>query len=692
MIRSMALAFAVGLIGLLGIGSTARPSEDAGSGAQKRALLIGVERYHRAPRLRFTNNDVAMIAQTLKQRGDYDEQNILEITDTALNPRFQPLRASLLAEIPAFLGKAGPADLVLVYFSGHGFRDKDGKLYLAPIDCDPGNPAPTGVSMEWFREQLAVCKAKVKLLVLDACHAGTEKGDEQKDGVAAKDLGSVMKDVAGVVTLASSTSEETSLIWEEKEQSLFSYWLNQALKGHADRDSDGMVTIDEAYDYVYRSVTQTAKNRFPRSQTPVRIVRTGTPGVPDVVRLRPQSLNQVLSDIAEQLSWAMEERRLNKVGVLEFTNDTKLGELLGADFGLLGRYCAEELERRLMDQGGAKFGVVDRRRLQAAVKACKLGLEDLASGEALRQLSQRAGGMPVIALGTLRSRAGRNVALQCKLMQTERDDLAGSAGGSAVLNESQWAMLGRSAQVRPDDRRPEIALDSASAPSMDDILIRRLDERAHAAHPLLDPNCPFPVKIFVKVPGQEMPVERKGIFRGNDMFVPLRPGEVYEVWVENRTDQMVLMRLLVDGLNTLPERPRPTKAMEVEARQRKPELMPAVRVSLDEARHWILDPKTARVAAVRGFFTSTTEVGRYNEFKVVDAQQSLAARQQFTDQIGMITAAFYAPKGGSRRIGTGLGEARTANVQEQGGTECGNLLAVVHLRYVEPEALDATSR
>ena len=51
---------------------------------------------------------------------------------------------------------------------------------------------------------------------------------------------------------------------------------------------------------------------------------------------------------------AIEERKLKKVGVLEFINDTKLSELLGADFGLLGRYCAEELERKFASNRGSK--------------------------------------------------------------------------------------------------------------------------------------------------------------------------------------------------------------------------------------------------------------------------------------------------------------------------------------------------
>ena len=649
------------------------------AGPHKWALLIGVEKYHRAPPLRFTVNDVQQIGLTLRQRGDYKTENILELIDSATNPRYQPLRSSLLAEVPAFLAKPGTEDVVLVYFSGHGFRDKEGRLYLAPMDCDPDNPAPTGVTVEWFRQQLASCKAKTKILLLDACHAGSEKGDDKDGSVAAKDLGVPFRDVEGVITLASSSSEEKSQIWFEKEQSLFSYWLNQGLKGHADLDGDGSVSIDELYGYVYRNVTESAKARFSRPQTPVRIVRSGTQGVPVVVRLMPQGLKQVLDDISEQLAWTLEERKLAKIGVLEFTNDTKLGELLGADFGLLGRYCAEEVERRLISVGQTKFGVVDRRRLQAALKSQGFGLSDLGSQDSLKRLSQGAGGMPVLALGTLRNRAGRVLSLQCKLVQTEQDEVLGAVSGMAMLNESEWAMLGRSAQVRPEDRRPETPVGGGPVRPISVQVIDRLDRRSQEAHPLLDPQFPLRVKIMVRDDSSTGVSERKGVFRGNDLFVPLRKDEVYEIWIENLTGRLVLMRLLVDGLNTLPETEL-TKGVQVET--------VASRVNLSDARPWHLDPQSATLYAVRGFVTETGQAGKLREFRVVDAQDSLAARQQFTGQIGLITAAFYSPAGGSRAIGTGLGAERQEEIGKADRVKVGNLIAVVNIRYVEPEALD----
>ena len=211
--------------------------------------------------------------------------------------------------MPAFLKQPGPDDAIIVYFSGHGFRDAAGKMYLAPIDCNPDDLLNSAIAVEWFRQKLAECKAHFKLLILDSCHAGSEKGESDGKSLTAKDIGEPFQDLEGVVTLASSTAKEKSQIWEEKQQSLFSYWLNQGLRGNADDNNDNAVDIDELYKYVYRHVTRTAKLTQPLPQTPVRIVRSGTPDVPVVAYLQPLTLRQVIADTAEQMADAIEERQ-----------------------------------------------------------------------------------------------------------------------------------------------------------------------------------------------------------------------------------------------------------------------------------------------------------------------------------------------------------------------------------------------
>lgn len=657
------------------------------------ALLIGVEKYRIASQLQFTVNDVRQLGQTLVQYGGYSRSQMLELTDDGDSEEMKPLKASLESALPLFLKKPGENDSIIVYFSGHGFKDKDGKLYLAPLDCDPADPVATGVSAEWFRGHLEACPASFKLLVLDACHAGAEKAVESADSVPTKDLGDFFKSSVGVVTLASSTANEKSQIWQFKQQSLFSYWLNQGLKGHADLDASGTVNVDELYQYVHAHVRQTADIRFQRPQTPVRIVGSRVPGVPDVVRLKAQGLKQVLSDMSEQIAGLMEERQLASIGVPEFISESLGGESLGGEFGLLGQYCAKQLEDGLVQRSAGKFSVVDRKRLQTALKKQRFTLVSFESGDALKSLSKSVGGMPVIARGALHDRAGHILNLRCKLVETEGDNAIGNVGGVAQLNESEWAMVGRSVEIRSEDRRPELPVGDQPPPSIEQQVIRNADERSRGDHPMVDPSFAFRLHMFIVTnPAQPLSqrkyAERKPIYQGNECIFPVKIGEVYELRVENRDSRKVLMRLLIDGLNSLPEKETDTKGVETYV-VGKP-------VNLDQARFWVLapdDPLASRATgfptwALRGFVTQKGIDGEYLRFEIGDANESLAARQNFTDQIGIISAAFYLPKGTTRgNVGTKAGKAEKDSIRHAVDEEVGQLLSVIHLRYVDEKAI-----
>ena len=675
-------------------------------------LLIGVENYEHVTPLKFVANDVRRLAETLKARGDFDQ--IVEISDAAADQIDWPRRNVLMARIPEVLSSCSKDDTLVVYFSGHGFRDKDRTMYLAPLDIDPTDLTATGIPVTWFREQIARCPAALKLLVLDACHAGSAKGGTEAN-LAGQDL-SLFAKLEGVITLASSTADQPSQMWPEKEQSLFSFWLNQALKGHADTDGDGTINLDELNAYLHANVTETAKARFSSQQTPVRKIGLEIPGQPIVEYLKPEPLKKVLADMAEQLADVIGERELGDVGVLEFTNETISGEQLGATFGLLGRRCSDELEARLTARAGKRFKVVSRETLQQALETAQFALADLGSGERLKDLSKRAGGVGVLAKGQLYGRLGAMLNLRCKLIDTQTGRTLAVVGGVAWLAPQEWAMLAKSVALQPEDYRPQAPTGDAAAQPEDYAVIDRMDDIAKGPHPLKDPNTPFVVKV--RVNGKE----RKGEFRGNDYFVPLRKGEEFDVWIENRSGNLVCMRLLVDGLNTLPEKEKGDPAAKPDSSDPTPppanpavaggpsaqarnasrqrggdkglitEILAKPIADLAEARHWIINPKDPKqlipgnrnVVAVLGFAIRVGKDGEIARFKVVDADHSLAARKNFTGQLGLITVAFYAPAG-ARGVGVDFGEKVKIDLDPVKDILAGQMLEVIHIRYFDPD-------
>jgi hypothetical protein len=235
-------------------------------------------------------------------------------------------------------------------------------------------------------------------------------------------------------------------------------------------------------------------------------------------------------------------------------------------------------------------------------------------------------------------------------------------------------MLGRSANA---PLPPPPTVDRPKPPEP----IDALDRDSEAAHPESSAGFPYRVQVMV---GDE---ERKAVFRGNTMFVPLRKGEVYWIRIENREAAAVLLRLLVDGRNTLPERVK-TKGVTVEPIAEQELELPAQRVNLAEARYWQLDPNA--VYGIQGFYSKLGEEGAYHEFAVADAPSLSAQRERFSDQLGIITAAFYAPKGDdwpsqSRGLMTEPGKEQKQKVRICDAVDVGKLLAVVNIHYVEPQ-------
>jgi len=427
-----------------------------------------------------------------------------------------------------------------------------------------------------------------------------------------------------------------------------------------------------------------ARQRFDAEQRPQRIGLPADDEHPAMVcRVKAQSLKRTLADLADHLAVQLEINRHPRLGVLEFTTKTGAGEVLGAEFGVLGRYCGGELQQQLLTRSTGRFEVADRRRLDQALKELNFTIDNLGAASALKQLGQRAGQLPVVAVGTLAKRDGRTVTLRCELLRTDDSGVVVQTTLRAELNDSEWAMLGRSVNVEPTDYA-QPAESSAAIPAQV-TRIDRIDERSQTAHPVADPK--FPLRVRIMVGGDE----RKGVFRDGQLLVPLKTGEVYRIQVANGKDHGVFLRLLVDGLNTLPE-PVWSKGVDVEAAPKR-EVAAAQPVNLAEARAWWLDARpagrTARGYSIDGFFSQVGQNAKYNAFRVADAQDSQAARTGFADQAGLITAAFYQPvpktaRTGERGLGTALGEEYSTQTEMYTGNDVpGPLMAVVHIRYVK---------
>jgi len=410
------------------------------------------------------------------------------------------------------------------------------------------------------------------------------------------------------------------------------------------------------------------------------------------------TLRQSLDQMAASLAATAGAHGLEKVAVFEFSDPRGEEAAGGYDFRVLGRFCADELERCLLRRNSSRY---------------RSGEEKVHFQVVARHAAMLRGGERAVAgavRGSLRRGDGHTVVLRCELVDTGRNHVVDTVSATAALNTSQWAMTGRSVQV--------IAYDPGSdsfTPPPGTVDTASLADGPEGNHPLDSVNplnsaskVPFDVEILVRNPFDGKMALRQPRFQGNEMFMPLEQGEVYAIRITNFTGRPALMRLTVDGLNTLPEKPKSfNRGVYVVPANEQTTSESRVRVNLDAARPWVLDPAHGDTSMVRGFFSATGAHAKYNEFVVVDAAESRAAQQGYVQQIGLITAAFYearghlvaspgrAPLGDDPRgtgegdsrspVGTGEGAERDESLRQFRGVRPGNLLGVIHVRYGQPD-------
>lgn len=199
-------------------------------------------------RLRFAEADASRFADTLTELGGFRGEDVRVL--------HQPTRARLLAEVRALEQRIAAAargssrrTLLLFYWSGHATEQ----------GLELGSES---LAFAELRKLLGASRAHVRLAFVDACRSGglvaakgaralpggfelNVTGDESPDGTA---------------IVASSGPGENALESAELRGSFFTHHLTAGLRGAADADGDGRITLQEAYRYAYaKTVSHTAE-------------------------------------------------------------------------------------------------------------------------------------------------------------------------------------------------------------------------------------------------------------------------------------------------------------------------------------------------------------------------------------------------------------------------------------------------
>jgi len=217
--------------------------------AEKWAILIGVDTYDDPGigKLKYTVNDAEALHKALTAApGGFSADNVILMTPRVENRLHHPTRNNIIAMLSSWLSLTEPEDTVLVYFSGHGM-EHDGRGYVLPQDARRSTPELTSINIGLIKDQMARAKARKRVLVLDACHSGTDKDTSAMGRGFSQEL----EGSGGLVILASCDVEESSYEMDASKQGAFTHFLIEALDGKADRDGDGELWASEVNHYVW---------------------------------------------------------------------------------------------------------------------------------------------------------------------------------------------------------------------------------------------------------------------------------------------------------------------------------------------------------------------------------------------------------------------------------------------------------
>lgn len=200
------------------------------------------------PKLRYAGRDGQRLADVLVDLGSFERADILSVIDGESGDVMATLDE--MERRVAEAKRAGDEVILLFYYSGHA---QNGVLRLGETQLD----------MQWIKRQLEQSSADVRLAFIDSCGAGAmtrEKGGSLAPPfVVAVDEGLSAR---GQVIITSSSASEVSQESDDIQGSFFTHYLATGLRGDADRNQDGKVTLDEAYAYSYgRTVAATSVTR-----------------------------------------------------------------------------------------------------------------------------------------------------------------------------------------------------------------------------------------------------------------------------------------------------------------------------------------------------------------------------------------------------------------------------------------------
>lgn len=232
------------------------------------AVVIGISRYGNPdiPAVDYARRDAKTIKKYLIHTLGFKEHNVIEVYDQ--NAMLANLKAIFKSKLSNMI-EPGRSDL-FIFYSGHGVPSESKEPYIVPYNFDPYAIEDTGYKLNDFYTHVSALMARDVTIVIDACFSGSSERGLVIKGIspAFLDVENPVIKMNNAVVITSSAERQLSSWYHKKRHGLFTYYFLAGIKGMADADGNGQITVEEMKRYLDTSVPKQARYLYNREQTP----------------------------------------------------------------------------------------------------------------------------------------------------------------------------------------------------------------------------------------------------------------------------------------------------------------------------------------------------------------------------------------------------------------------------------------
>lgn len=328
----------------------------------------------------------------------------------------------------------GPRDTAILYFAGHGFADAQG-TYLGTADTRLDDLQFTAIRWAELQHLWGQIGAGRRVFLVDACHSGALQGLRGPGGIGKRTLTKQVKKDFASVLIAATGPNQLSVEDRSTKHGVFTASVLAGLKGEADADSNGVVSLGELSGYLKTQVPQRAKRaggnqtptlRFSGSEAFARRLALSR-GTPTAAKARQTQLDTLIA--AQQAAEAKRRAAEARARAAE----AKLASLQGASAEDQRRAQAELVKARAgaeeARRSAQRLREEQNRRIAAEARAAKAEAE---AAELRRQLA--------VIKGDAKERAAAEKAgAAARERRTRLERLIAMAGGAdAATKAPDW--------------------------------------------------------------------------------------------------------------------------------------------------------------------------------------------------------------------------------------------------------------